>query len=85
MARNIWVKMKFPFLYEKVAESMWRAMGWACNEKESAVIETLKKVYRWRSTRWWYAPHTKMMKEDAENGTRWKHKWVGTIEGTCGT
>ena len=54
---------------------MWRAMVWACNDKENAVIDSLKKVYQWRSTRWWYAPHTRMMKEDPENRTRWKHKW----------
>ena len=23
-----------------------------------------------------YAPHTRMMKEDPENRTGWKHKWV---------
>ena len=33
-------------------------MRWACNEKENAVINSLKKVYRRRSTKWWYAPHT---------------------------
>ena len=27
MARNIWTQMALPFLYEEVAESMWRAMG----------------------------------------------------------
>ena len=70
------MKMKLPFLYEKVAESMWRAMGWACNEKENAVIDSLKKVYQWRRTRWWHALHTRKMKEDPENRTGWKHKWV---------
>ena len=67
--------MKLAFLYEKVAESMWLAMRWACNDKESVVIDALKKVYRWRSTRWWYALHTTMMIEDPENRTRWKLKW----------
>ena len=75
MARKIWVKMKLLFLYEKIAESMWRAMEWACNEKENLVIDSLKKVYQWRSTRWWYAVHERMMKEDPENRTSWKHKW----------
>ena len=32
---------------------MWRATEWACNEKENAVIDSLKKVYKWRSTVWW--------------------------------
>ena len=50
-------------------------MGWACNEKENAVIDSLKKVYQWRSTRWWYALHARMMKENPENRTRWRHKW----------
>ena len=66
MARKIWVKMKLPFLCEKIAESMWRAMWWARNEKENAVIDSLMKVYQWRSTRWWYAVHERMMKEDPE-------------------
>ena len=39
------VQMKLPFLYGKIAESMWRAMGRACAEKETAVIFSLKKVY----------------------------------------
>ena len=29
---------------EKHVESMWRAMVWAFNEKENAVIDSLKKV-----------------------------------------
>ena len=45
-ALKMWVKMKLPFLYEKIAEIMWRAMEWVCNEKENAVIESLKKVYQ---------------------------------------
>ena len=49
MVRKIWVKMKLPSLYENVAESMWRAMVWVCNEKENAVIDSLKYVYQWRS------------------------------------
>ena len=75
MARKIWVKMKLPFLSEKVVQSVWRAVGWACIEKENAVIDSVKKVYQWRSTRSWYALHTRMMKKDPETRTRWKHKW----------
>ena len=52
MARKIWIKMGLPFLFEKIAESMWRAIRWACDEKSNAVINPLKKIYRWRSTRW---------------------------------
>ena len=54
---------------------MRRATGWARNEKENAVIDSQKKVYQWRSARWSCALHTRMMKEDPENRTRWKHKW----------
>ena len=32
MARKIWLKMGLPFLPEEIAESMWRAMGWICDE-----------------------------------------------------
>ena len=50
VARKAWIQMGLPFLYEVIAESMWRATGWACDEKSIAVIDTLEKVYRWRST-----------------------------------
>ena len=43
-----------PFCLKK-AESMWRAMGWVCDEKSNAAIKSLKKVYKWRSTRWWHS------------------------------
>ena len=43
--------------------------------KSNAVIYSLKKVYKWRSTRWWHSLQTRMMKNDSENHTRWKHKW----------
>ena len=75
MAKKIWVQMKRPFLYEKNAEIMWRTMVWACNEKENAVIFFLKKMYKWRSTTWWQSLHKRMMKDDPENQTRWKHQW----------
>ena len=75
MTRKIWVQMKLPFLNEKIAESTWRAMEWACNEKENAVIFSLKKVHKWRSTTRWQTLHTRMIKEDPENRTRWKQKW----------
>ena len=59
--------MGLPFLYEKMAESKWRAMVWVCDEKSNAVINSLKKVYKFRSTRWWQSLHTRMMKKDSEN------------------
>ena len=43
-ARKIWVQKGLTFLYEVIAESMWRAMGWSCDEKPNAVINT-SKVY----------------------------------------
>ena len=46
-------KDEITFSVGKIAESMWRAMVWACNDKENAVIDSLKNVYQWRSTRWW--------------------------------
>ena len=45
MARKIWVQMGLPFLCEKIAESMWRATEWVCDEKVNAVIFSLKKVF----------------------------------------
>ena len=35
----------------------------------------MMKGFTWRSAAWWHALHTRMMKEDPENSTRWKHKW----------
>ena len=85
MARKIWVQIKLLFLYEKIADSMWRAMEWACDDKEIAVIFSLKKVFKWRSSTWWQSLNTRMMKEDPKNRTRWKRKWGGTIVDMCGT
>ena len=34
--RKMWVQMCLPFLYEVIAESMWRAMGWVCFERPNA-------------------------------------------------
>ena len=46
-------------------------------KKTNAVIDSLKRVFQWRSTTWWQSQHGRMMKEDPENRTRWKHKWRG--------
>ena len=74
MARKIWVQMGLPFLCKKCSESMWRAIVWVCDEKVNTVSYSLKKVCKWRSTRWWHSLHTRLMKEDPENRIRWKHK-----------
>ena len=70
MARKIWIQMGLLFVYEVIADRKWCALGWACDEKSNAVIDTLTKVYRWRSTRWWHCLQTKMMERDPENHTR---------------
>ena len=67
--------MRLPFLYEEIAESMWRAMGWECDERTNAVIDSFYSVFRRRSTRWWQSTQTKMMKDDPCNHTKRKHKW----------
>ena len=50
----MWVKMKLPFLFEKVAESMWRAIGVGMQWKgECGDILPEGKVCKRRSTTWW--------------------------------
>ena len=66
--------MGLPFLYEMTAESMWRAMGWVCDDGPNAVVDTLRQVLRWRSTEWWQSAQASGMTEDPHNLTRWKHK-----------
>ena len=46
VARKIWTKMKLPFLSEVIADSLWGAMGWVCDQWPNAVINTLKQVFR---------------------------------------
>ena len=74
-ARRIWTQMGLTFLYEIIAESLWRAMGWVCDQRPNAVVGSLKQVFRWRSSQWWHTTHTKGMRDDPMNHTRWKHKW----------
>ena len=45
--------------------------GWV--KKTNAVLDSHKKVYKWRSMRRWQSIHTRMMKENPENRTKWKH------------
>ena len=56
---------------EVIADSMWRAIGWICDERQNAVIDTLRNYFRWRSPRWWQATHAKGMRDDSNNYTRW--------------
>ena len=42
-ARKIWIQMDLASLYEVTAESMWRVMGWTCDERSNAVIDFFKK------------------------------------------
>ena len=37
VARKIRIQMCLPFLQEKIAEIMWRAMGWVCDGKGNTV------------------------------------------------
>ena len=46
IARTIRTKMKLPILSEVIAESMWRAMEWACDTKPNKVINTLKHALK---------------------------------------
>ena len=38
-------------------------MGWVCDERPHAVINTLKQVLRWRSTKWWQSTKAAEMKK----------------------
>ena len=81
MARKIWIQMGVPVLYEVIAENMWRANRWACDENSLRQSITFKKICRWRSTRWWHSLQTEMMERDPEKHTRWKHEWSGICFG----
>ena len=84
--RATWPEMDtdgFAFPAWKIEESKWRTMGWACDEKSNAVINSLQKVYWWRSTRWWHSLQTRKMERDPGNHTRWKHKWACPQSWTC--
>ena len=63
VARKIWTKLNQPFLSEVIAESMWRAMGWVCDQRPNAVINTLKHVLRWRSKKCWQTTRALEMKK----------------------
>ena len=45
-ARQIWVQMGLPSLHEVIAESVWRAMEWVCDERPNAVIHTSKTRFQ---------------------------------------
>ena len=34
------------FLFEIIAESMWRAMGWVWDQRPNAVIDSLEQVFQ---------------------------------------
>ena len=66
-------RWNFPFCTEIMQKYVGRqgiGLQW-----KNAVIDPLK-VCQWKSTKLLYASHTKMMKEDPENCTGWKHKWL---------
>ena len=68
-------RLRFPFLHEKIAESIGEPWDGLCDGKVNTVTNSLKKVYKWRSTTWWQSLQTRVMEEDPDNRTRWKHKW----------
>ena len=74
-ARTIWTKMKPPFLSEVIAESMWRALGWACHPKPHADLTSLRHAFEWRSTQSWQDTKAINMEHDPYNHARWKHTW----------
>ena len=76
MARKIRVQMKLPFLCTKKMRKVC-GVPWCGHamKKRMRWIDSLEKVCEWRSTRWWHAPHTRKMKDDPENHTRWKLQW----------
>ena len=55
---------------KKLRKVMWRAMGWACNEKENAVIDSVKES---------------VSVEEYEMVVCPTHKNDERIEGMCGT
>ena len=74
-ARTIWKQLKLPFLSEAIAGSMWRAMGWICDQRPNAVLQSLKQFFAWRSMVWWKIRKPLNMMVDPNNHTRWKHTW----------
>ena len=74
MRRGQTVTQEQPRVSEVIAECVWRAVGWVCDERANAVISTSKQVFRWRSTKWWQSTKAVEMKTDPRNHTWWKHK-----------
>ena len=80
-ARKIWIQMGLPFLYELIAENMWRAMGWVCDQRLDAVVASLKQVFRWRSSQWWHTTQTEGMRD---GGTIEGNVWAKIATGWAG-
>ena len=57
--------------------------GWARDEKLNAVINFLKKIFMWRSTRWWHDLQTKMWKGIQEITKGGSISGYSTIVGLC--
>ena len=84
-ARKIWIQMELPFLYEIIAESMWRAMEWVCDQRPNAVVASLKQVFRWRSSQWWHSTHAEGMRDDPMNHTGGNTNGSGMTDEMSGT
>ena len=84
-ARIIWKKMKMPFLSEMIAESMWKAMTWACDTRSHAVFQSLRHAYSWSSTAWWRNTKALNMMINTRQSRDGSTTGAGTIEDVCGT
>ena len=84
MARKIWVKMGFLFLYGLIADSMWRAMRWICDYKPTAVIDTLKHVFQLEKHEM-VAVHASIWYETRPVPQSGNTSGGGTLEGASGT
>ena len=53
LVRAVWKKRKLRFLSEVIAESAWRTLGWVCDKRSHAVLESMQRIFDWRSICWW--------------------------------
>ena len=61
-------------------------MGLVCDERLNAVINTLRQVFRWRSTKWWQSTQASGMKKRPVQPHKVETQVGGvTIEGASGT
>ena len=83
-ARTSWKKFTLLVFCKMFAESMWKAKGWICDARQSAVLRSSEHVPTWNGTMWWTIEQVKYMKADNMNHTMWKHQWRRHLEEVCG-